>query len=175
MFRIASQTVLLPPAEAYDDKGVLNPDAADMPRATLNFRVNDGDTSKCVLDISTPAGDMHRLVFATGGQLDRLGLVLPGPEPEDINAADKELREKHTDEELRAQGRDPSAFDAFAYKAPINPDVAERDHGVKIGAPVAPAAPPVIPASVVATGGPAPGNPPPGKPVRPLAEADENV
>ncbi len=161
MFKIASQTVLLPPAEAYDEHGVLNPDAADMPRATMNFRTNDADTSKCILDITTPSGDLHRLVFNAGGQLDRLGLVLPEGEPEDVIAADKDLRANNTDEQIKAMGRDPSAFDAMTYKAPVNPDAAQRDDGIKLGAPVAAAASPVIPPSAVATGGPAPGNPPP--------------
>lgn len=97
----------------------------DHPSTLINFRVNDADTSRCVLEIVTPEGDTHRLTFSVRGQLVDSNFTSHEANPEDGNEAPAPVSPI-------VDGRDTRAFNPYTYQPPVNADAANRtDAGYK--------------------------------------------
>lgn len=91
----------------------------DAPMTLINFRTNGADTSRCVMEIITPDGHMHRLTFTAGGALaDQQFIDKDHPEA-DPSAA--------TPVDYIVGGRDTRADNAYGYQPPVDADTRYRD------------------------------------------------
>lgn len=92
----------------------------DGPFTLINFKTNGADTSRCVMEVVTPEGDVHRLTFTTrGAMVDQQFISKDNPEPE----ATSEL----SSEAYFVNGRDTRADNAYTYEAPVDDDRRYRD------------------------------------------------
>lgn len=88
----------------------------DGPSTLINFRTNDADTSRCVLEIVTPEGDTHRLTFNVRGSLVDSQFIGHDSAPEDPAP-------QHAGEYM-VDGRDTRAFNPYTYQPPVSADAA---------------------------------------------------
>lgn len=100
----------------------------DGPFTTINFRVNGEDTSRCVMEVVTPAGDTHRLTFTTRGQLV------------DSQFIDHDSAPEHADRPLSASdymvdGIDMRSLNPYTHVPPMTADSAYQPPG-KLAAPL---------------------------------------
>lgn len=95
----------------------------DSPSTLINFRTNDADTSRCVLEIVTPEGDTHRLTFNVRGNLVDSQFV-------DHDSAPEDPQPQHAGEYM-VDGRDTRAFNPYTYQPPVSADAAHTDAGFK--------------------------------------------
>ena len=103
----------------------LNVPGEDKPDATINFKTNDADSSRCVMEIIYPDGEVHRLVFNTRGSLIDSSYTVPTDEPD---LSEEERRNEAGPTSHMVDGRDMRAFDPYEYKPPItDADAAYRD------------------------------------------------
>jgi hypothetical protein len=100
----------------------LNVPGEDRPDALMNFKVKEGDTSRCVLQIIFPDGEMHELTFNVRGSLLSSNYIVPTDE----NDADRTAEPNATAHIV--DGRDMRAFDPYKYQPPVaDADAAYRD------------------------------------------------
>lgn len=99
----------------------------DHPSTLINFRVNDADTSRCVLEVVTPEGDTHRFTFNVRGQLANSEFVShdsdPAHEERPLGAAD-----------YMVKGVDMRSLNPYTHVPPQTADSAYQP----AGKPVAP-------------------------------------
>lgn len=93
---------------------------ADGPFTTINFHVNGADTSRCIMEIVTPAGDTHRITFGVRGALIDQQFVNHDSAPEDPEA------QPLTAQDYMVDGRDMRAFNPYTYDPPVDADTAAR-------------------------------------------------
>ena len=111
----------------------LNVPGEDKPDATINFKTNDADSSRCVMEIIYPDGEVHRLVFNTRGSLIDSSYTVPTDEPD---LSEEERRNEAGPTSHMVDGRDMRAFDPYEYKPPItDADAAYRDPNAGFTAP----------------------------------------
>lgn len=129
MFSVAMQTVQI--RSLADARTIHDGDAVDTPPVTMRFMPNDSDTSKCLLEIDTPDGETHRLLFIRGGQL----VDYTVREANDSAVAEAVDDAPKTIDDVPAEHRgmrDASAFDAMTYKAPIPPEALQRGESMSL-------------------------------------------
>lgn len=96
----------------------------DHPSTLINFRVNDADTSRCVLEIVTPEGDTHRLTFNVRGQMVDSNFTAHNANPDEPKAP--------APASPIVNGVDTRAFNPYTYQPPVSADAANRtDAGFK--------------------------------------------
>lgn len=142
MFSIATQTVQLPASVDTDNH--------DAP-TTINFLPNDGDTSKVKLEIITPDGHTHTVLFNKNGLMLSQHLsnaegverhlepteVAPGTSygrnPSGALPVTERTRMRPNEGQPDAptvnlvDGRDTNADNPYTHKAPVDADTAARD------------------------------------------------
>jgi hypothetical protein len=87
----------------------------DGPFTTLNFRTDGADTSRCVLELVSPDGDIHRVTFATRGHLAGTQYIdheHPEPAPHEVPT------------DFIVDGRDTRADNPYTHVAPIDANTA---------------------------------------------------
>lgn len=89
----------------------------DAPSTLINFRTNDADTSRCVLEIVTPEGDTHRLTFNVRGQM--VDSTFTGHD-----AAPDGPAPVLGEAEYIVDGVDTRAFNPYTHKPPATADSA---------------------------------------------------
>lgn len=91
----------------------------DAPSTLINFRTNGADTSRCVMEIVTPEGDIHRLTFNVRGAMLDSQFTPKGEDASEqkplVNAAD-----------YMVGGRDIRADNPYTHVAPVDADSAYR-------------------------------------------------
>lgn len=88
----------------------------DGPFTTINFRTAEGDTSRCIMELVTPEGDIHRVTFTTRGALvDTQYIDHENPEMDPIYPHD-----------YMVDGRDTRADNPYTHTAPMDADTAYR-------------------------------------------------
>lgn len=90
----------------------------DSPSTLINFRTNDADTSRCVLEIVTPEGDTHRLTFNVRGQMVDSQFIDHASAPEEP--------ETPAPASYMVDGVDTRAFNPYTYQPPVSADAASR-------------------------------------------------
>lgn len=96
----------------------------DHPSTLINFRANDADTSRCVLEIVTPEGDTHRLTFNVRGQMVDSAFTAHDTNPDEPKAP--------APASYMVNGVDTRAFNPYTYQPPVSADAANRtDAGFK--------------------------------------------
>lgn len=96
----------------------------DHPSTLINFRTNDADTSRCVLEIVTPEGDTHRLTFNTRGQMVDSNFT--------AHDANLDQPDAPAPASYIVDGVDTRAFNPYTYQPPVSADAANRtDAGFK--------------------------------------------
>lgn len=90
----------------------------DSPSTLINFRSNDADTSRCVLEIVTPEGDTHRLTFNVRGQMVDSQFIDHDSAPEEPEAL--------APASYMVNGVDTRAFNPYTYQPPVSADAASR-------------------------------------------------
>lgn len=121
MFSVATQTIHL---RSVDDVEAMRKgdEPADGP-ITITFDSNAPDTSKCVMTVTTPNGEEHRVMFNRGGQAAQY-TAKKLEEPEDVEDKPEEKFED-VPEDQRGM-RDPRAFNPETFQPPIPGDVIAR-------------------------------------------------
>ena len=111
----------------------LNVPGEDRPDATINFKTNDADSSRCVMEVIYPDGEVHKLTFNTRGSLIDSIYTVPTDEPD---LSEEERRNEAGPTSHMVDGRDMRAFDPYEYKPPItDADAAYRDPNAGFTAP----------------------------------------
>lgn len=93
----------------------------DGPFTLINFRTNGTDTSRCVMEIISGDGDMHRLTFTSGGALVDQQFI-----SRDHAENDPEVKPL-TPADYIVDGRDTRADNPYTHVAPVDADTAYRD------------------------------------------------
>lgn len=101
----------------------LNIPGEDKPDAIINFKLNGADSSRCVMQIIYPDGEMHELTFNTRGSLVSSTYTVP----QDEEMTEEERRAEPNATSHIVDGRDTTAFNPYEYKAPADADTLYRD------------------------------------------------
>lgn len=97
----------------------LNTPGEDKPDAMINFKLKEGDSSRCIMQVVFPEGEMHELVFNVRGSLVDSHYTVPQePNPDYVPP---------TPADYIVDGRDIRAFNPYTHVAPVDADSAYRD------------------------------------------------